>query len=551
MKKILCIVCLLIYFCADIQIFAQKDIYLKEFTDSTIFNFIGNAQLFNKRIRLTEAKNYQGGAIWLKDKKNVANDFAIEIGFQITDSDPAGADGIAFVIQNTNESIIGQLGGGIGYSGISNALAIEFDTYFNGDRNDPNDNHIAVQSNGRGPISEDHAYTLGIASSIPTMEDGQNHVLRIEYVGKIFKVYLDDMKTPKIIRYVNLDSLLKLDNGMAWLGFTSSTGGSYGNHDITAFGHSNGLIANAGNDTTICLGKSSLLGQEAFGRGPFRYSWFPKTGLSNDTIARPLVKPKSTMMYYVTVEDTFGNMDIDSILVTIDTCSAIIELPDRFAKVLDTVHFPASITPPIDLRSYNRNLYAFTAYLRYPSTMMYPISAKGASITHTFSNNEFHVKVRGIYDPTNLDTLFTLQTIALLGNDSSTIIEIDSIRWEDRQGNEVLLDIVFLPGSCTMTDLCNQGGTRLLYSNTNAMVIQQKQIHDQYYIDIKSPFSGKHIMQFYSVQGNLMHEYSWIHSPHDSKQVILNCSTYPTGMYMVVIKNQMNVQSIPIRFFPE
>ena len=71
---------LLCLFCISTEttLYAQKDIFLNEFTDSTMFNFVGTAQLFNKRIRLTEAKNFQGGGIWLKDKKNVANDFAIE-----------------------------------------------------------------------------------------------------------------------------------------------------------------------------------------------------------------------------------------------------------------------------------------------------------------------------------------------------------------------------------------------------------------------------------------------------------------------------------------
>ena len=164
---------LLCLFCISTEptLYAQKDIFLQEFTDSTMFNFVGTAQLFNKRIRLTEAKNFQGGGIWLKDKKNVANDFAIEIGFQITNSDFSGADGIAFVIQNTSAFSIGQYGGGIGYSSIPNSLAIEFDTYYNPERNDPNDNHISIQSNGKNPISENHIYTLGMASTIPTMED--------------------------------------------------------------------------------------------------------------------------------------------------------------------------------------------------------------------------------------------------------------------------------------------------------------------------------------------------------------------------------------------
>ena len=51
---------LLCLFCISTEptLYAQKDIFLQEFTDSTMFNFVGTAQLFNKRIRLTEAKNF-------------------------------------------------------------------------------------------------------------------------------------------------------------------------------------------------------------------------------------------------------------------------------------------------------------------------------------------------------------------------------------------------------------------------------------------------------------------------------------------------------------
>ena len=113
------------------SLFAQGDLYINEFTDPSMFHFVGNAKLFNKRIRLTDATYTQGGGIWLKEKRNVARDFSIQIGFQITEPGNSGADGIAFVIQNSSATAIGVFGGGIGYMGIPNSLAIEFDTYPN------------------------------------------------------------------------------------------------------------------------------------------------------------------------------------------------------------------------------------------------------------------------------------------------------------------------------------------------------------------------------------------------------------------------------------
>jgi len=140
-----------------------------------MFHFVGNAKLFNKRIRLTDATYNQGGGIWLKEKRNVARDFSIQIGFQITESGNSGADGIAFVIQNSSANAIGVFGGGIGYMTIPNSLAIEFDTYPNSEYLDPNDNHIGIQTRGKNPNSPDHVITLGTSRNIPILEDGSVH----------------------------------------------------------------------------------------------------------------------------------------------------------------------------------------------------------------------------------------------------------------------------------------------------------------------------------------------------------------------------------------
>jgi hypothetical protein len=41
---------------------------------------------------------------------------------------------------------LGAGGAGLGYTGIANSLAVEFDTYFNSELLEPYENHIAVHS---------------------------------------------------------------------------------------------------------------------------------------------------------------------------------------------------------------------------------------------------------------------------------------------------------------------------------------------------------------------------------------------------------------------
>ena len=84
------------------------------------------------------------------------------------------ADGFAFVIQNSSATALGTGSGGLGYAGIPNSLAIEFDTYQN--PWDPNANHVAVQSCGTGANAPSTSVGnclvgsgINSSSSIPTL----------------------------------------------------------------------------------------------------------------------------------------------------------------------------------------------------------------------------------------------------------------------------------------------------------------------------------------------------------------------------------------------
>ena len=59
------------------------------------------------------------------------------------------------------------MGGYLGYQGIANSIAIEFDTFMNAW--DPNDNHVAIQSSGPASNSSDHTVssTLSVVNSNP------------------------------------------------------------------------------------------------------------------------------------------------------------------------------------------------------------------------------------------------------------------------------------------------------------------------------------------------------------------------------------------------
>src|SRR5579862_195867 len=127
-------------------------------------------------LRLTaDGVVHVAGTSWFQtQQQSVSGGFTTTFQFQITHDPNNGygpADGIAFVIQNSSgdgfgTAALGGAGSAIGYGNpdppqtgvpIPNSIAIEFDTFQNDW--DPNANHIAVQSCGLDPNTQDHNAT--------------------------------------------------------------------------------------------------------------------------------------------------------------------------------------------------------------------------------------------------------------------------------------------------------------------------------------------------------------------------------------------------------
>lgn len=151
----------------------------------------------------------------------VTQGFTTWFQFQVHNNDCCvPGDGFAFVIQNATNTdttmgasgrgvtALGAAGGGMGYAGINNSLAIEFDIL--DDPWDPNANHVAIQTCGgvpslfNTPVHLPGSYTIGqnhnvtscllsqdaINTSIPTLggtcngsscTDGVPHQVVIQY----------------------------------------------------------------------------------------------------------------------------------------------------------------------------------------------------------------------------------------------------------------------------------------------------------------------------------------------------------------------------------
>jgi CHRD domain-containing protein/lectin family protein len=216
------------------------------------FTLVNNAVLHENRVGLTVIEPLQTGAAWLPAKQQVQGGFEAQFQWQITRISRRGTDGFAFVIHNAPlpfpDSAVGEGRNGLGYQGIPNSVAIEFDTaqdlpgdFGAGTRGDPNDNHISVQTRGTEPNNANTDFSLGYTAqgtpAIPLFADGSVHTTKVVYKPGTLTISLDDMTKPVLTVPVDLGAKLSLDNGQAWVGFTAATGrrAHAQAHDIHSF----------------------------------------------------------------------------------------------------------------------------------------------------------------------------------------------------------------------------------------------------------------------------------------------------------------------------
>ena len=211
---------------------------LPNFSNCSSLQLNGNAACVGGVLRVTPSTFSQSGSAFSQASIPLGpgNTFSTFFSFNINtpggigDADGAGADGITFTVQ-PNASTAGGSGGGIGYAGIPNSVAIEFDTFNNGiGAGDPDGNHLGVDING----SVFSVATIPVAAR---MNDGTTFFAWVDYNGTVLEVRLSQTNVrpaaPTLTHAVNLATVI--GQSQAFVGFTSGTGSGFGNHDIQSW----------------------------------------------------------------------------------------------------------------------------------------------------------------------------------------------------------------------------------------------------------------------------------------------------------------------------
>lgn len=242
-KKFVASLAVILFISVFIGVVNASNITFRDFSDPSDLTLNEDAMIYNNVLRLTSSNStWQAGSAFLTDTVDLVStaSFSSSFQFQITDSKGAldkadrvyGADGLCFVLQSRANTALGDAGGNIGYSNIFPSVGIEFDTYRNTGENDGN--HVAVNLNGNNDSDSVASY------NVPTpLNNGNVWHVWVDYDGTtdLMEIRLSETSlrpTDAQLSYT-LDLLSNIDASNIYAGFTSGTGGGYGNHDILSW----------------------------------------------------------------------------------------------------------------------------------------------------------------------------------------------------------------------------------------------------------------------------------------------------------------------------
>lgn len=197
--------------------------------DPSDFTLNGSASVSGSSILLTPDSGFQSGSAFVTNPYAIDPSTTFSASFELDmTAGGAFADGLAFVVHNNpaGAGALGSAGGGLGYGGISNSVAVEFDTYANG--SDPDNNHVGINQNG--------SVVSAATSTVPFPLVNSGTVFAwADYNGTSLDVFLSQTNTRPGSAAVSFGFDLSSLGPQAFFGFTAGTGGFASAHSVSSF----------------------------------------------------------------------------------------------------------------------------------------------------------------------------------------------------------------------------------------------------------------------------------------------------------------------------
>ena len=260
-----------------------------------------------------------------------------------------GADGLTFLVAQTGSALGGGMGGGeLGYARIGNSVAVEFDSYQNGEYGDTTANHIGIDVNGS-------LFSVATATVSTSFKTGALWNAWVDYDGHALEVRysLTDVRPTAAQLARTMDIVSIVGNQYGHAGFTAGTGSESTNQDITTWsmnwggggppanhppvisGPATGTVAEEGAATATGqllatdpdAGAVFTWGLQGSGAGAYGAFGVDSTGKWTYTLDPALAAPLTdadhpTETFTVKVQDGQGGSDLQAVTVTVNGAGA-------------------------------------------------------------------------------------------------------------------------------------------------------------------------------------------------------------------------------------
>jgi Legume lectin domain len=191
----------------------------------------GSAKLIGNRLRLADGR-HQAGSAYAPHPVEIRG-FTTSFTFRVGDS-PFGqyGDGLTFVLQNAGSAALGAAGGGLGYAGIGQSVAVKFDLVDNaGEGSDS----VGVFTNGATPTTPadtfetNYPFKLGIQ-----FNSGDRFRATLSYSGGTLILDLTDLDTyaRQFTKAYAVNIPAVVGGPTAFVGFTAGTGELFAPIDV-------------------------------------------------------------------------------------------------------------------------------------------------------------------------------------------------------------------------------------------------------------------------------------------------------------------------------